>query len=307
VATGFVAGVVATSNPTVAVLQTGTTIAAGSAGASLPQATINVASTTGFVAAGTVYVRTAAGLQTVTYTGITGTSFTGASGGTGLMSLGGTVNDSADPIEPDQFIQITGASNIDNDGLFEVSSNLNNILTIKGIGTVARVEDFTQNQFVTSTVVAGTIVNVTVSIMETSAAGAWQMGQGSQTPIAFVPVASGSATAGAELITEFTIGAGGATQTSASPLPATAIPTRALVQISTAFTTATTLQVGNAGTLNKCMSTTDIDITTLGIYEVPLAGVSAWGSSALVAATFDAGPGAGAGRVRVYYAAPPNA
>lgn len=76
-----------------------TTIAAGSNGASLPQATINVASTavnltTGSVAfpsSGTIYVTTAAGVQTVTYTGVTGTSFTGCSGGTGAMATGGLV------------------------------------------------------------------------------------------------------------------------------------------------------------------------------------------------------------------------
>jgi len=74
-------------------LQTGnnTTITVGSNGQSLPQATINVASTTGFPSSGTIFVTTAAGLQTVTYTGTTGTTFTGCSGGTGAMSTGGAV------------------------------------------------------------------------------------------------------------------------------------------------------------------------------------------------------------------------
>lgn len=69
-----------------------TTIASGSNGASLPQATINVASATNFTASGTILVTTAAGVQTVTYTGKTGTSFTGCSGGTGAMSTGGNVS-----------------------------------------------------------------------------------------------------------------------------------------------------------------------------------------------------------------------
>lgn len=73
-------------------VSTGTTIAAGSNGQSLPQATINVASTTGFPTAGTIFVVTSGGSQTVTYTGTTGTTFTGASGGTGTMSTGGSVN-----------------------------------------------------------------------------------------------------------------------------------------------------------------------------------------------------------------------
>lgn len=70
---------------------TSTTIAAGSNGQTLPQSTINVASTTGFAASGTILVFTSGGYQTVTYTGTTGTSFTGASGGTGTMSTGGPV------------------------------------------------------------------------------------------------------------------------------------------------------------------------------------------------------------------------
>lgn len=68
-----------------------TTIAAGSNGAVLPQATINVVDTTNFIAAGHLYVTTSDGPQLVTYTGKTGTSFLGCSGGTGTMSTGGEV------------------------------------------------------------------------------------------------------------------------------------------------------------------------------------------------------------------------
>lgn len=64
----------------------GTTIAAGSNGLTLPQATINVASTTGFPLAGAFYVDTATnGRQLIVYTGTTGTSFTGCTGGTGTL------------------------------------------------------------------------------------------------------------------------------------------------------------------------------------------------------------------------------
>jgi hypothetical protein len=76
-----------------------TTIAVASNGQSLPQATINVASTTGFSSvtslAGTVYtvyVTTGAGQQTVACTGVTSTTFTGCTGGSGAMSTGGAVS-----------------------------------------------------------------------------------------------------------------------------------------------------------------------------------------------------------------------
>ncbi len=72
-----------------------TTIASGSNGQSLPQSTINVASTSGFASSGSLYVQTSAGYQLVTYTGITGTSFTGCAGGTGTMSTGGNVGPAA--------------------------------------------------------------------------------------------------------------------------------------------------------------------------------------------------------------------
>jgi hypothetical protein len=68
-----------------------TTIAVASNGATLPQATINVAATTGFPSTGVIYVTTTTGVQTVTYTGTTGTTFTGCAGGTGNMATGGAV------------------------------------------------------------------------------------------------------------------------------------------------------------------------------------------------------------------------
>jgi hypothetical protein len=76
-------------------LGVGTTIAAGSNGASLPQATINVVSTTGFPTSGTIFVYTSLGTQIVTYTGINATQFTGCSGGLGTMSTGGNVTSSS--------------------------------------------------------------------------------------------------------------------------------------------------------------------------------------------------------------------
>lgn len=76
-----------------------TTVSAGSNNVVLPTGTINVASTAGFLAAGTIYVQTTIVLptatvtltQTVTYSGITATSFTGCSGGVGNMLTGNAV------------------------------------------------------------------------------------------------------------------------------------------------------------------------------------------------------------------------
>ncbi len=72
-----------------------TTIAAGSDAAALPQATLNVVTTAPtngtFPSSGTLLVDSSNGLQTVTYTGTTGTTFTGCAGGTGTLDTGSVV------------------------------------------------------------------------------------------------------------------------------------------------------------------------------------------------------------------------
>lgn len=70
---------------------TSTTIAAGSNGAALPQATINVAATAGMPTSGKVRIGGIDG-AIVTYTGVTGTTLTGCTGGTGTLSTSETVN-----------------------------------------------------------------------------------------------------------------------------------------------------------------------------------------------------------------------
>lgn len=66
---------------------TGTTVAGASIGQTLPQATINVVSTTNFPGGGgTIAVSTSTGLQTVNYAATTSTTLTGCTGGTGVMS-----------------------------------------------------------------------------------------------------------------------------------------------------------------------------------------------------------------------------
>ena len=71
-----------------------TTIASGSNGQTLPFATIFAASTADFPTEGIIQVTTSTGIQTVSYTSITGgatPSFNGCAGGTGTMSTGNTI------------------------------------------------------------------------------------------------------------------------------------------------------------------------------------------------------------------------
>jgi hypothetical protein len=90
------------------------------------------------------------------------------------------------------LIQVSGATNPGNNGLFEVLSHVGNTLTIRGIGLTATVEDFTQNQFVTSAGAAGTITKVTVSVIRAGTDGNWEVGKGSATPVAFTDLAVGA-------------------------------------------------------------------------------------------------------------------
>jgi len=61
-----------------------TTIASGSGGVTLPQATIQISSTAFFPPSGSLKI----GAATITYTGKTATAFTGASGGIGSLATG---------------------------------------------------------------------------------------------------------------------------------------------------------------------------------------------------------------------------
>jgi hypothetical protein len=93
-ATKTIVGTNIPSAATIASVPT-TTIAAGSNAAALPQATINVAATTGFATAGKFTVTISGSPVTVTYTGVTGTSFTGCTGGTGTLATAQAVGGQA--------------------------------------------------------------------------------------------------------------------------------------------------------------------------------------------------------------------
>jgi len=95
-------------------LNANTTVASGSNGQVLPQATINVVSTTGFPASGRLLVQN----QLVTYTGVTATTFTGCAGGNATLATGGTVIS-----ENPTFARIT--------------ANTTNVLTLADITTGA--------------------------------------------------------------------------------------------------------------------------------------------------------------------------
>jgi len=90
------------------------------------------------------------------------------------------------------IIQVSGANNDENNGLYEVLSHAANVLIVRGIGLTATVEDFTQNQLVTDTTVAGAITKVTVDVIRAGTDGVWETGSGSSTGITFTDLALSS-------------------------------------------------------------------------------------------------------------------
>lgn len=96
-----------------------------------------------------------------------------------------TVNTVGSVFSVGQLIQITGANEPSNNGLFEVLSDVAGLLTIRGVGTTATVEDFTQNQFVTDTTVAGTIIRLNVGVIRIGIDGIPETAKGSATGFIF--------------------------------------------------------------------------------------------------------------------------
>ena len=75
------------------------------------------------------------------------------------------------------------------------------------------------------------------------------------------------------------------------------------IVVDTPFNGAPSLSVGVSGTTSKYLSTSDVDLTTAGVYQVH-PGLVAAGAEALIA-TYTAGAAsAGAARILVYYATP---
>jgi hypothetical protein len=76
------------------------------------------------------------------------------------------------------------------------------------------------------------------------------------------------------------------------------------IVVDTAFDgTAPTLSVGVAGTTSKYLTTADVDLKTVGVYQVH-PGIDAAGIEALIATYVADASSAGAARILVYYVTP---
>lgn len=102
----------------------------------------------------------------------------------------------------------------------------------------------------------------------------------------------------------FAIGTG-ATQNSATTIPNNAIVIEAQLNITTPYSTGTTITVGNSTTANLLMVTTNSAPTAAGFYTVPQD--TTFTPAATVQVTVAGAPSAGAGVCIVRYVTTPNA
>lgn len=80
---------------------------------------------------------------------------------------------------------VTSFGNPDsNDEIYEVLSHVGNTLTIRGVGVTAKVEDFTENNFIDQ-ISTGVITKVNVSVLRADTNGDWEVGKGSSTPLVY--------------------------------------------------------------------------------------------------------------------------
>jgi hypothetical protein len=107
---------------------------------------------------------------------------------------------------------------------------------------------------------------------------------------------------GAQYVVDFAITTG-ASQSSTKAIPANAVITRCLVQITTPYSGGATITVGRTGSAALLMAAADNVATVAGDYDAPQR--TGWGASELaVLVTVAGSPGAGAGRVLVAYSVP---
>jgi hypothetical protein len=112
------------------------------------------------------------------------------------------ITDGSGTFAQSDIIQISGSRA--NDGYYEVEDHTGTTLTIRGVGTVATVEDFSKTDFETTEDDA-TITKVNVSIIRAGADGFWEEGAGSSTPITYTDIGAGQETiySGDGFITEY--------------------------------------------------------------------------------------------------------
>jgi hypothetical protein len=117
---------------------------------------------------------------------------------------------------------------------------------------------------------------------------------------------SAASTAACAKFDETTLNFGDSSPVAMFTKPANAVSFRCLIYVKTAFNgTAPTLSIGVSGTTSKFVATTEVDLKSVGVYEIDMSDVDAVGSTEAVIATYSAdSSSAGQALIRYEYAVP---
>lgn len=116
-------------------------------------------------------------------------------------------------------------------------------------------------------------------------------------------VAAGS-TASCQTTDTTSIAFGSTSPVTMFTLPLNAVVNNARVIVDTAFNGSPSLSIGIAGTTSKYMAATQMDLSTIGVYEA-YPGLAALGTTEAIIATYSVGGATtGAGRIEVDYSVP---
>lgn len=128
--------------------------------------------------------------------------------GAGVITVPGDIEitlsgATADVLTAGMFVQISGASLPENNGIFKVvSNNTTSLLVLET--TLAADEDFLQSTMTATTDTGMTITNVGLSILRAGTDGAWESASGSSSPLTFADLAT---SAGSTLQSAYDVGA----------------------------------------------------------------------------------------------------
>ena len=97
------------------------------------------------------------------------------------------VTNNATTFAASDIIQIVGANNPQNNGIYEVASYIGSTITITGSPTTS----FSKNTFVPDVVAAGTITQVGVAHIRANTSGAWEVAHGNVAPLSYSSLSAG--------------------------------------------------------------------------------------------------------------------
>ena len=109
--------------------------------------------------------------------------------------------DNAASFATNDLIVISGANNVDNDGIYEVASVTATTITIESVVDTS-VTNIAKSAFVTDATIAGSIIKANLSIIRTGVAGEWEIGVSSTAPVTYNDIITSGGTGTISLTTQ---------------------------------------------------------------------------------------------------------